>query len=185
MRTARSTKPKKPGVTAAWRRVAEKLSQKLLRRASDGTTSHSTRLPKYSSQVAGYAALRGARNPHVLLGTFRLLRSVRLASIPPHKFLRKVGRVSVALTNDLAVVLGQPSQMAMQSNSTFAQSSGYAVPANPTYRAGGMIQPRTTPTAQTVSSPSTRFSATSLRIPPRISSASFQRCLETCRLNGT
>ena len=48
-------------------KYSEKLSLKLLRRASDGTTSHSTRLPKYSSQVAGYAALRGTRNPHVPL----------------------------------------------------------------------------------------------------------------------
>jgi hypothetical protein len=33
------------------------------------------------------AVLRGARNPHVLLCTFRFLCSVRLASIHSHSFL--------------------------------------------------------------------------------------------------
>jgi len=41
------------------------------------------------------AALRGTRNPHVLLRTFRLLRSVRLASIPPRKFLGQLLRFAV------------------------------------------------------------------------------------------
>jgi hypothetical protein len=38
-----------------------------------------------------------------------------------------VGRVSAALTNDFAVVLGQPSQMAMQSYPTFIVKPGYGL----------------------------------------------------------